>query len=526
MPGVPSGTHLIRMVGRAGFPSGVPIGPPSRDLRHPLRASGPETGAVRGAIMNARGGGVATPACWPRGPALAFREPLPRGLVMRSERVLIMGAAGRDFHDFNVVYRDDPSVEVVAFTATQIPGIAERRYPPELAGGRYPAGIPIRPEAELESLIAEHHVDTVVFAYSDVSHEQVMHAASRALAAGADFKLLGPAATMLPSIRPVVAVCAVRTGSGKSQTSRYAARALEARGLRVAVVRHPMPYGDLVAQRCQRYETYADLDRYETTIEEREEYEPHLDAGRLVFAGVDYEEILRAAEKECDVVLWDGGNNDLPFYRPDLMIVVVDPLRPGHELRYHPGEANLRMADVVVINKVDSATPEGLAQVRADIAAVNPGAELVEARSSLALEGGDIAGKRVVVVEDGPTLTHGGMTYGAGIVAARRFGAAEIVDPRPYAHGELAATLAKYPDLEHLLPAMGYGAKQIHELEEALDAVPADAVLAATPIDLTRVLRVGKPIIRVRYELEPVSGSLMGPIMAIGDRAAAARTGG
>ena len=443
---------------------------------------------------------------------------------MQTERVLIMGAAGRDFHDFNVVYRGNPSVEVVAFTATQIPGIADRRYPAELAGPGYPAGIPIRPEAELETLIRDLKVDTVVHAYSDVSHEQVMHAASRALAAGADFKLLGTAATMLPSTRPVVAVCAVRTGSGKSQTSRYVASALEAQGLKVAVVRHPMPYGDLVAQRVQRYETYADLDRYETTIEEREEYEPHLDAGRLVFAGVDYEQILRAAEAECDVVIWDGGNNDLPFYRPDLMIVVADPLRPGHELRYHPGEANIRMADVVVINKIDSATPEALATVRAAIASVNPRAAVVEARSSLALEGGDIAGRSVVVVEDGPTLTHGGMTYGAGIVAAKRFGAAEVVDPRPYATGELAATLAKYPDLERLLPAMGYGAKQVHELEAALTATPADIVLAATPIDLTRVLRIEKPVVRVRYELEPVTGSLAEPIARIAAQARGAAT--
>jgi predicted GTPase len=324
---------------------------------------------------------------------------------------------------------------------------------------------------------------------------------------------------MLPSVRPVVAVCAVRTGSGKSQTSRYVASALEAQGLKVSVVRHPMPYGDLVAQRVQRYETYADLDRYETTIEEREEYEPHLDAGRLVFAGVDYEQILRAAEAECDVVIWDGGNNDLPFYRPDLMIVVADPLRPGHELRYHPGEANLRMADVVVINKIDSATPEALATVRADIAAVNPGATIVEARSSLALEGGDITGRTVVVVEDGPTLTHGGMTYGAGIVAAKRFGAAEVVDPRPYATGELAATLARYPELDRLLPAMGYGAKQVGELEAALMATPAEVVLAATPIDLTRVLKIEKPVVRVRYELEPVTGSLEAPIARIATQA-------
>ncbi len=438
---------------------------------------------------------------------------------MRTERVLIMGAAGRDFHDFNVVYRDDPSVEVVAFTATQIPGIADRRYPAELAGERYPAGIPIRPESELETLIHDLQVDTVVFAYSDVSHEQVMHAASRAMAAGADFELLGPARTMIDSSRPVVSVCAVRTGSGKSQTSRYVASMLEAQGLKVAVVRHPMPYGDLVAQRVQRYETYADLDRYETTIEEREEYEPHLDAGRLVFAGVDYEQILRAAEAESDVVIWDGGNNDLSFYRPDLSIVVVDPLRPGHELRYHPGEANLRMADVVVINKVDSATPEALAAVRTAIAEVNPSAAIVEARSSLTLEGGDIRGRSVVVVEDGPTLTHGGMTYGAGIVAAKRFGASEIVDPRPYAMGELAATLAKYPALERLLPAMGYGDKQTHELEATLTAVPADVVLAATPIDLTRVLSVPKPIVRVRYELEPVTGTLETPLAPIIARA-------
>jgi predicted GTPase len=443
---------------------------------------------------------------------------------MRTERVLIMGAAGRDFHDFNVVYRDDPTVEVVAFTATQIPGIADRRYPPELAGERYPAGIPIHPEGELDALIHDLEVDTVVFAYSDVSHEQVMHAASRAMAAGADFKLPGPAATMLPSVRPVVAVCAVRTGSGKSQTSRYVASMLEAQGLKVAVVRHPMPYGDLVAQRVQRFETYADLDRYETTIEEREEYEPHLDAGRLVFAGVDYEQILRAAEAESDVVIWDGGNNDLPFYKPDLMIVVADPLRPGHELRYHPGETNLRLADVVVINKIDSATPEAVAGVRAAIETVNARAEIVEARSSLALEGGEIRGRTVVVVEDGPTLTHGGMTYGAGIVAAKRFGAAAVVDPRPYAEGELAGTLAAYPALQRLLPAMGYGPKQVHELQATLDATPADFVLAATPIDLTRVLHLNKPVVRVRYELEPVTGSLEGPLAVIVGMAKDARS--
>ena len=356
-----------------------------------------------------------------------------------------------------------------------------------------------------------------------------MHAASRALAAGADFSLLGPRRTMLASSRPVVSVCAVRTGCGKSQTSRAIAGLLEAEGLRVVVVRHPMPYGDLAAQAVQRFETYADLDRHETTIEEREEYEPHLDAGRIVYAGVDYEAILRAAEQEADVVLWDGGNNDLSFYRPDLHIVVVDPLRPGHELRYHPGEANLRSADVVVINKIDSATPEALATVRASIAAVNPGAVVVEARSAVSIEGNDIAGRSVAVVEDGPTLTHGGMTFGAGIVAARRFGAGTVVDPRPYALGSLAETLRKYPALENLLPAMGYGDTQIHELEATLNAMPAELVLAATPIDLTRVLHSEKPVVRVRYELDQVSGpslaELLAPIVAAAraDRTTASR---
>src|SRR5664279_2589148 len=360
-------------------------------------------------------------------------------------RVVIMGAAGRDFHDFNVVYRTDATVEVVAFTAaTQIPGIAGRRYPRELAGPLYPDGIQIVAETDLERLLATERIDLVVFAYSDVTHEHVMHTASRALAGGADFELLGPARTMLPSTKPVVATGATRTGAGKSQTTRYIAALLEQLGLRVVVVRHPMPYGDLIAQRVQRYATYADLDRYETTIEEREEYEPHLDAGRVLYAGVDYEAILRQAEAEADVVLWDGGNNDFPFYRPDLFVVVADPLRAGHEMHYHPGETNIRMADVVVVNKVDSATPGQIAEVRADLAAANPNAPVILARSSLTLVGGDIAGKRVAVVEDGPTLTHGGMTYGAGIVAARRFGAAEIVDPVPFATGELAETLRKY----------------------------------------------------------------------------------
>jgi predicted GTPase len=432
-------------------------------------------------------------------------------------RILIMGAAGRDFHDFNVLYREDPSVEVVAFTATQIPGIADRRYPAALAGPLYPEGIPIVAEDDLERRIRDGEVDRVAFCYSDVSHETVMHAASRALAGGAAFILHAPARTMLASRRPVVAVCAVRTGSGKSQTTRYVASALEAQGLRTAVVRHPMPYGDLAAQRVQRFASYDDLALHHTTIEEREEYEPHLDAGRIVFAGVDYAAILAAAEAESDVVIWDGGNNDLPFYRPDVHFVVVDPLRAGDEVRYHPGEANLRMADALVINKVDSATPEGLATVRANIAAVNGDAAVIEARSSLRLEGGSIEGKRVAVVEDGPTLTHGGMTFGAGIVAAERFGASEVVDPRPYATGALAGTVAKYPALGPLLPAMGYGDAQVHELEAALNATPADLVLSATPIDLTRVLTPNKPVVRVRYELEEVAGerieALLEPIV-------------
>ncbi len=436
---------------------------------------------------------------------------------MARRRVVIMGAAGRDFHDFNVVYRNDPEYEVVAFTATQIPGIDDRVYPQVLAGPRYPRGIRIRPEAELERLIHDERVDEVVFAYSDVSHEQVMHVASRALAAGADFSLLGPRRTMLRSRRPVVAVGAVRTGAGKSQTSRRIAGLLEGSGLRVVVVRHPMPYGDLARQRVQRFASHEDLALHETTIEEREEYEPHIDAGRVVYAGVDYEAILRRAEEEADVVLWDGGNNDLPFYKPALFVVVVDPLRPGHELTYHPGEANLRLADVVVVNKIDSATPDGLASVRHAIESANPVAAVVEARSALTLVGGEISGRRVAVVEDGPTLTHGGMTFGAGIVAAKRFGASFVIDPQPYVTGSLAETLRRYPKLQSLLPAMGYGPDQIHELESALNAMPVDIILAATPIDLTRVLRLEKPVVRVRYELEEARGpslaSLLEPIV-------------
>ncbi len=435
-----------------------------------------------------------------------------------ARRVVIMGAAGRDFHNFNVAYRNDPEHRVVSFTATQIPGIAGRRYPPELAGPLYPDGIPIVPESELESLLADESIDEVVFAYSDVSHETVMHAASRALAGGADFSLLGPRRTMLAAHRPVVAICAVRTGSGKSQTTRRVAELVAEAGLRVAVIRHPMPYGDLVAQRVQRFETMADLAAQDATIEEREEYEPHIAAGRVVFAGVDYAAILAVAEAEADVILWDGGNNDLPFYTPDLLIAVADPLRAGDELHYHPGEAVLRMADVVLINKVDSASAGELAQVRADVARLNPDATLLEARSAVRVDG-PIEGARVVVVEDGPTLTHGGMTYGAGIVAARRFGA-EPVDPRPYAVGSIADVLARYPDLGPLVPAMGYGAEQTGELAATLDAVPADLVLAATPIDLTRVLSLNKPVVRVRYDLEETDpaafAALLVPIIEAG----------
>ncbi len=432
---------------------------------------------------------------------------------MDRTKVVIMGAAGRDFHDFNVVYRDDPGTEVVAFTATQIPGIDERRYPPELAGEFYPDGIPIVPEAELETVVQKEDVDLVVFSYSDVPHETVMHAASRAMAAGADFALIGPQGIMLESTKPVVAVCAVRTGAGKSQTTRAVAALLAERGLTPVVVRHPMPYGDLVAQRVQRFGNRDDLYRHDTTIEEREEYEPHIDAGRVVFAGVDYEAILREAEKEADVILWDGGNNDLPFFLPDIYIVVADPLRPGHERRFHPGETNLRMADVVIINKIDSATEEDLQAVIDSITEMNPDAEILTARSDLTLEGPSIEGKRVVVVEDGPTLTHGGMTYGAGVVAARRFGAGEMVDPEPVAVGSIKAVLEKYPDLEPLVPAMGYGEAQMAELKETLERTDADIVLAATPIDLGGLLELDKPVTRVRYELAQVSGRPLAEIL-------------
>jgi predicted GTPase len=423
------------------------------------------------------------------------------------KRVLIMGAAGRDFHNFNVAFRDDPQVEVKVFTATQIPGIEGRRYPPELAGPRYPEGIPIRPEAELSDLIREHDIDEVVFAYSDVSHEHVMHRASEILAAGASYTLLGPDATMLESIKPVVAVCAVRTGSGKSQTTRAVVRALRGQARTPVVVRHPMPYGNLVAQRVQRFASYEDLREAAATVEEREEYEAHLAEGTVVYAGVDYEEVLKAAQAEADVVIWDGGNNDLPFFRPTVHIVVADPHRAGHETAYHPGEANLRMGDVIVINKCDTADPEKVEAVERTARQLNPSAIIIRADSPVTIDDPNaLAGKRVLVIEDGPTLTHGEMTYGAGVVAARRHGAAEIVDPRPYAAGTLRDVYARYP-VGPVLPAMGYSPAQIDELERTIDAAPVDVVIIATPVDLAKVADIRKPSVRVRYELEERQGS-------------------
>jgi predicted GTPase len=422
-------------------------------------------------------------------------------------RVLIAGAAGRDFHNFNVRYRSDEGIEVVAFTAAkQIPGIEGRMYPPELAGHLYPEGIPIRAESDLEELVARLDVDEVVFAYSDLSHEGVMHLGSRALAAGADFTLLGPASTTLKAKVPVVAVCAVRTGSGKSQTTRAVARVLKQAGKRVAVVRHPMPYGNLVEQRAQRFETFEDLIAADCTIEEREEYEPHLARGLVVFAGIDYGQILEMAQDETDVLLWDGGNNDLPFYEPDVHITVADPLRVGHETRYHPGEANLRMADIVVINKVDSASLDDVETLRKTISELNPTADVVEAASPITVEGGaSLRGKKVLVVEDGPTLTHGEMTYGAGVVAATRAGAAMIVDPRPWVRGTIEETFAAYPHIGALLPAMGYSKQQREDLAATINASDADAVLIATPIDLRKICDIKKPAYRVTYELEVTS---------------------
>ncbi len=420
-------------------------------------------------------------------------------------RTIIMGAAGRDFHNFNVFFRDNPNYQVVAFTATQIPDIEGRTYPAQLAGSLYPEGIPIFAEEDLVDLIAEKQAEQVIFAYSDVPHEVVMHKASQVLAAGADFRLMGLKATQLKSAKPVVSVCAVRTGSGKSQTTRRVSLALRDMGYKVAVIRHPMPYGDLVKQAVQRFATYSDLDVHDCTIEEREEYEPHLDNGMIVYAGVDYERILRQAEQEVDIVLWDGGNNDFPFYVSDFRIVVADPHRPGHELSYHPGETNLRSADVVVINKVDTADADKVIQVRENIRRTNPGVVVIEAASPLFVDDpAAIRGKRVLAIEDGPTLTHGEMAYGAAWVAARRFGAAEIVDPRPYAVNSISATFEKYPTTGPILPAMGYGESQTRDLEETVRRADVDLVLIGTPIDLNRVIKIDKPSQRVRYELQEI----------------------
>ncbi len=419
-------------------------------------------------------------------------------------KVIIMGAAGRDFHNFNVYFRNNKEYDVVAFTATQIPGIDERKYPPELSGPNYPNGIQIYPEEQLPELIKQFNVDQVVFGYSDVPHNYVMNRASVVLSNGADFRLMGPWSTMLPSDVPIVTICAVRTGSGKSQTSRRVASILQEKGLDVVAIRHPMPYGDLQEQTWQRFETYDDLDKHKTTIEEREEYEPFIDMGIIVYAGVDYGKILKEAEKEAQVIVWDGGNNDLPFYKSDLHIVVADPHRVGHEQMYHPGETNARMADVFVINKVDTATTENIAKLEENLRTLNPKATIIHANSPITLDDSSdlIKGKRVLCIEDGPTLTHGEMTFGAATIAAKDHGAAEIVDPRPHAKGSIKGVYEKYTHLGNLLPAMGYGKKQTSELEKTIKAIDCDTVIIGTPIDLRRVVKIDQPSIRVRYSLD------------------------
>ena len=420
-------------------------------------------------------------------------------------KTIIMGAAGRDFHNFNMVYRNNPVYDVVAFTAAQIPDIDGRVYPASLAGKGYPKGIPIESEDKLLDLIKRHKVEEVIFSYSDVPHEVVMHHASKVIAAGASFKMLGYNQTAIKCAKPVISICAVRTGCGKSQTTRAVVRALKEQGLKVVSIRHPMPYGDLEKQICQRFATYKDLDKHKCTIEEREEYEPHIDMGAVIYSGVDYQEIARNAEKEAAVIIWDGGNNDLPFFESDLKIVVVDPHRPGHEMAYHPGEANIYTADVVVINKIDSAYPECVNEVRENVMFMNPKCRIIDAASPIFVEGWEkIRGKRVVVVEDGPTLTHGEMTIGAGIVAAQRYGAGEIVDPKPFFKGTLLDALNKYPHIGDLVPALGYGAKQVGDLEKTLNACDCDLIISATPIDLTRVLKIKKPCLRVAYELQEI----------------------
>jgi len=434
---------------------------------------------------------------------------------MRRIKTIIMGAAGRDFHNFNTVYRDNGQYDVVAFTATQIPNIDDRKYPAPLAGRLYPKGIPIYDESELEPLIRRHRVDEVVFAYSDVPYNYLMDRSSIVNAAGAHFKLLGAAPTMIKSTKPVVSVCAVRTGCGKSQTTRRIAGLLREAGYKVAAVRHPMPYGDLVKQRVQRFAEVGDLAKHNCTIEEIEEYEPHIVSGGIIYAGVDYQAILEQAQEEADIILWDGGNNDLPFYKPDLHIVVADPLRVGNELTYYPGEANLRLADVVIINKVDSADAAAITQLRTNIRSVNPRAQIVDAASPIFVDNPElITGKRALVVEDGPTLTHGEMKFGAGIVAAQRFGASEIVDPRPYTVGTITDTFKKYPGIGTLLPAMGYGEKQMRDLAETINRAKCDVVIIGTPIDLNRIIKIRKPTVRVRYELQEIGQPTLPEILA------------
>lgn len=425
------------------------------------------------------------------------------------DRIIIMGAAGRDFHNFNTYFRDNPAYQVVAFTAAQIPDIEGRLYPPALAGQSYPQGIPIFAELDLPDLIKRYQADQVVFAYSDVSHEYVMHQASLVMACGADFRLMGPKTTMIKSKRPVVAVTAVRTGSGKSQTTRYVGQILTAAGKKVAIIRHPMPYGNLEEQVAMRFASYADLDKYQCTIEEREEFEPHIDNGMIVYAGIDYEVILRRAEAEADVIIWDGGNNDIPFYSPDIHIVVVDPHRAGHETGFHPGETNLRMADIAIINKIDSADPAKVEEVKAAIAANNPQATVILANSPITVEDPEaVKGKKVLVVEDGPTLTHGHMSYGAGVIAAEKLGAAELIDPRPYAVGSINDTFKKWGQVTRLLPAMGYGKTQIEELQQTINRSPAELVVIGTPIDLRRIMTLEKPAVRVKYDLEEITPQL------------------
>jgi predicted GTPase len=424
---------------------------------------------------------------------------------MPKRKVVIMGAAGRDFHNFNCLFRDNEDYEVVAFTATQIPDIDGRTYPVELAGSRYPEGIPIHPEEDLEGIVRDHGIDEVWFSYSDVPHVHVMNIASKVISWGPHFGVCSATRTMIESTKPTIAITAVRTGVGKSQTTRYVSRILKELGKRVVAIRHPMPYGDLVKQTCQRFETYDDLDRHQCTIEEREEYEPHIDNGFVVYAGVDYERILREAEREADVILWDGGNNDTPFYRPDLHITLVDPHRAGHELTYYPGETNLRMSHLLIVNKVDTADAVKVEEVLDNCRWANPDARIIKCRSVITVDQPElIRGKRALVVEDGPTLTHGGMTYGAGWFAARQAGAAEIVDARPYAVGTLRETYDKYPHAKNILPAMGYGDEQIRDLEATIERTPADVVVEGTPIELQRILKISKPVAKVRYELEEV----------------------